>query len=75
MSPRFLFFGGESERGTDGMTDEEVAQLILEWATAKGGYFTDEELDGLTAVLEEHFDSPQTATLEEARQVLGLTTE
>jgi hypothetical protein len=45
------------------MTDDEVAQLILEWAIAKGGFFTDEELDSLTAVLEE------------ARRVLGLTTE
>jgi hypothetical protein len=57
------------------MTDEEVAQLILEWAIAKGGFFTDEELDSLTAVLEEHFDSPETATLEEAKEVLGPTTE
>jgi hypothetical protein len=57
------------------MTDDEVAQLILEWATAKGGFFTDEELDSLTAVLEEHFDRPETATLEEARRVLGLTAE
>jgi len=57
------------------MTDDEIAQLLLEWATAKGGFFTDEELDSLTAVLEEHFLSPETATLEEAKQVLGLTTE
>ena len=70
-----MFFGGESEGGTDEMTDEEVAQLILEWASAKGGFFTDEELDSLTAVLEEHFISPETATLEEARRVIGLTTE
>ena len=48
------------------MTDEEVAQLILEWAIAKGGFFTDEELDSLTAVLEEHFPDPETATLWEA---------
>ena len=48
------------------MTDEEVAQLLLEWATAKGGYFTDEELDSLTAVLEEHLPNPETATLEQA---------
>ena len=57
------------------MTDKEVAQLILEWAIAKGGFFIDEELDSLTAVLEEHLESPATATLKEARQVLGLTTE
>jgi hypothetical protein len=57
------------------MTDEEVAQLIKEWAIAKGGFFSDEELESLTAVLEEHFDSPETATLQDARQVLGLTTE
>jgi hypothetical protein len=57
------------------MTDDEVAQLILEWATAKGGYFTDEELDSLIAVLEEHLPDPETATLEEAKRVLGLTTE
>ena len=54
------------------MTDDEVAQLILEWATAKGGYFTDDEIDSMTAVLEEHLPDPETATLEEARQVLGL---
>ena len=57
------------------MTDDEVAQLLLEWATAKGGSFTDEELDSLTVVLEEHFESPETATLWEARRVLGLATE
>ena len=57
------------------MTDDEVAQLILEWATAKGGFFTYEELDSLTAVLEEHLLDPETATLREARRVLGLTTE
>jgi hypothetical protein len=57
------------------MTDDEIAQLILEWATAKGGYFADDELDSLRAVLEEHFLSPETTTLEEAKQVLGLTTE
>jgi hypothetical protein len=54
------------------VTDDEIAQLLLEWATAKGGFFTCEELDSLTAVLEEHFDSPETATLEEAKQVLVL---
>jgi hypothetical protein len=42
---------------------------------AEGGFFTDEELDSLIAVLEEHFLDPETATLEEAKQVLGLTTE
>ena len=57
------------------MTDDEVAQLILEWATAKGGYLADDELDSLTAVLQEHFLSPEMATLEEAKEVLGLTTE
>jgi hypothetical protein len=56
-----LFLGAISEQGT--MTDDEVAQLILEWAVAKGGFFTDEELDSLMAVLEEHFDSRETATL------------
>ena len=57
------------------MTDEEMKQLLVEWAVAKGGYFTYDELDSLTAVLEEHFLSPEMATLEGARQVLGLTTE
>lgn len=57
------------------MTNEEMKQLLVEWAVAKGGYFTYDELDSLTAVLEEHFDSPETATLEEARRVVGLTTE
>ena len=42
--------GAISEEGTT--TDDEIAQLLLEWATAKGGFFTDEELDSLTAVLE-----------------------
>jgi hypothetical protein len=57
------------------MTDEEVKQLLVEWATAKGGFFTDEELDSVTAVLEEHLPDPETATLQQARRVLGLTTE
>ena len=57
------------------MTDEEVKQLLVEWATARGGFFTDEELDSLTAVLEEHLPDPETATLEQARQVLGLATD
>ena len=57
------------------MTDEEVKTLLVEWAIAKGGFFTYEELDSLTAVLEEHLPNPETATLEQARQVLGLTTE
>ena len=54
------------------MSDEEINQLLLEWANAKGGTFTEEELESLTAILEEHFDSPQTATIEEARRVIGL---
>lgn len=54
------------------MTEEEVKVLLLEWATAKGGSFTDEELNSLTAVLEEHFLNPETATLERAREVIGL---
>ena len=55
------------------MTDEEAKQLLLEWTQAKGGSFTDEELNSLIAVLEEHFVSPETATLEKAREVIGLT--
>lgn len=54
------------------MTDEELEDLLLEWAIAKGGSFTEEELKSLIAVLEEHFLSPETATLEKAREVLGL---
>jgi hypothetical protein len=55
------------------MTEEEVGQLILEWAKARGGVFTDEELDSLIALLEEHFPGgPQRTTLEEAKRVLGL---
>jgi len=54
------------------VSDEEIKQLLLEWANAKGGTFTEEELESLTAILEEHFDSPQTATIEEARRVIGL---
>jgi len=54
------------------MTDEEIKQLLIEWANAKGGTFTEQELESLTAVLEEHFDSPQTASIEEARRLIGL---
>ena len=54
------------------MTDEELAQLIREWAVAKGGIVTDDDFDSLAAVLAEHFLSPETAPLEQARQVLGL---
>jgi hypothetical protein len=54
------------------VSDEEIKQLLLEWADAKGGIFSEEELESLTAVLEEHFDSPLTATIEEARRVIGL---
>jgi hypothetical protein len=54
------------------VSDEEIKQLLLEWADAKGGTFTEEELESLTAVLEEHFDSPRTATFEEVRRVIGL---
>ena len=53
------------------MTDEELAQLIRAWAIAKGGIITDDDLDSLAAMLGEHFISPETATLEEARRVLG----
>lgn len=54
------------------MTNEEAETLLLEWASAKGGRFTQEELDSLVAVLEEHFIRPETATLEKAREVIGL---
>lgn len=54
------------------MTDEEAKNLLCEWASAKGGTFTQEELDSLVAVLEEHFLNPETATLERAREVVGL---
>jgi len=57
------------------MTDEEVKILLLEWASAKGGMFTQEELDSLVAVLEEHFINPETATLEGVRKVIGLKAE
>ena len=55
------------------MTDEEPAQLIREWAVARGGIVTDDDFDNLAAVLGEHFLSPDDATLEEARGVLGLS--
>ena len=48
-------------------------QLLLEWVCARGGSFTEEELDSLIAVLEEHFLSPGTTTLDEARQAIGLS--
>lgn len=54
------------------MTDEELAQLIREWAVAKGGVVTDDDFDCLAAVLGEHFPDPEAATLEEARRVLNL---
>ena len=54
------------------MTDKELAQLIIEWAVAKGGIVTDDDFDSLAAVLGEHCPNPETATLEQARQVLGL---
>lgn len=54
------------------MTDEELAQLIREWASARGGIVTDDDFDSLAAILGEHFLSPETATLGEARKVLGL---
>jgi len=54
------------------VTDEELAQLIIEWAAARGGTVTDDDLDSLVAVLGEHFISPEAATLEEARRVLNL---
>ena len=54
------------------MTYEEVEVLLLEWAAAKGGRFTEEDLASLIAVLEERFLSPETATLEQAREAIGL---
>lgn len=55
------------------MTDKEVEQMLIEWACARGGVVTDEDFESLYAVLEEHFPDVEKATLEEARQVLGLT--
>ena len=54
------------------MTLEVVKELLREWAEAKGGSFTDEDLASLVAVLEERFLSPETATLEQAREAIGL---
>ncbi len=54
------------------MTLEETKELLKEWAAARGGTFTQEDLDNLTAVLEERFLSPETTTLEQARQAIGL---
>ena len=54
------------------MTDEEVKELLMEWAAAKGGSFTEDDLASLIAVLEERFLSPETATLEQAREAIGL---
>ena len=54
------------------MTLEETKDLLLEWAEAKGGTFTEEEFSSMIAVLEERFLSPETATLEQAREAIGL---
>jgi len=66
-----FFVAGVAGRGMC-MTDSEVEQLLLEWGTAKGGSFTEDELDSLIAVLEERFLSPETATLEQSREAIGL---
>ena len=54
------------------MTDADVAELIRQFAKAKGGTVTEQELDCMTAILEEHWLTPEEATLEEALKVLGL---
>ena len=54
------------------MTLEETKELLLEWAEAKGGRFTEEEFTSMIAVLEERFLSPEATTLQQAREAIGL---
>ena len=54
------------------MTNDEIELLLLEWAKARGGYITEQNIESITARLEEHFLDPDTTTLEQARRVLGL---
>ena len=54
------------------MTLDETKDLLLEWAEAKGGTFTEEEFSSMIAVLEERFLGPETTTLEQAREAIGL---
>ena len=54
------------------MTDKELIRLIREWVIAKAGVVTDDDFDSLIALLGEHFLTPETATLEEARGLLEL---
>ena len=58
--------------GRDALTLEETKDLLLEWAEAKGGTFTEEEFTSMIAVLEERFLSPETTTLQQAREAIGL---
>ena len=55
------------------MSDDEVAQLLLEWMARRGGVATEDDFEDIIAILEEHFEGPHTASLKEARRVLGLT--
>lgn len=55
------------------MTDEQMKLLLVKWMKARGGTATDDDLDALAAVLEEHLPDPDEATLEDALRVLGLS--
>lgn len=54
------------------MTNEELEELLREWAAAKGGTVTYDDLEALAAVLGEHFPNPEETTFDEARQLLRL---
>lgn len=54
------------------MTDGEIATLILEFMESKGGIATDQQFDQMADILAEHFLTVEEATLEKAREVLGL---
>ncbi len=54
------------------MTGNELETLILEYAELNGGSLTDQQFDQMSCLLAEHFLTVEEATLEKARQVLGL---
>ena len=55
------------------VTEDELRQLIMDWAIAKGGVVTDDDFDSVVALLEEHHLGPEMANLEKARKALRVT--
>ena len=56
------------------VTEEELSQLIQEWAISKGPLVTGDDFDSLAALLEEHHLSPEMANLEKAGKAFGSGT-